>query len=105
MNPVAVQESTPEKVTPLCSVFGICGGCAYQDLPYETELEIKESNLKKLLQDKFSLAEEIFEPLVASPKIYHYRNRLDIAMRRRQGRIVMGFQSATLRRIVPIEAC
>lgn len=106
MNPITVQEmNISEKATPLCPVFGTCGGCAYQDLSYEVELQLKEKKIKQLLRDKLNIDAEIFEPIVPSPKTYHYRNRLDIAMRRSQGRLLMGFQSLALRRIVPIEAC
>ena len=34
---------------PLCPVFGECGGCAYQDIPYEEELRRKEELVKDLL--------------------------------------------------------
>jgi len=35
--------------SPLCPVFGTCGGCAYQDLPYESELRIKEEKLHTVI--------------------------------------------------------
>jgi 23S rRNA (uracil1939-C5)-methyltransferase len=105
MNPTAISALEPLTETPLCPVFGICGGCVYQDQPYEAELRIKEKGLKELLQNRLGLAEKIFEPITASPKNYHYRQRLDIALRRSKGEVLMGFQSPVVKRIVPIESC
>lgn len=105
MNPIAISDAELQTQTPLCPVFGTCGGCTYQHLSYEAELEIKERNLRQLLQNQLGLEEKVFEPIVASPKTYHYRNRLDIAMRRSKGELLMGFQSPSLKKMISIEAC
>lgn len=90
---------------PLCPVFGECGGCSHQDLPYERELSLKEENLKKLFAEKLGLGPEFFDPIVASPEPYHYRNRLDLTMRRRKDGIMLGFQVAAARKIIEVQAC
>jgi tRNA (guanine-N(7)-)-methyltransferase len=99
----------PEKtiaVKPLCPVFGECGGCAYQDLPYEEELRLKENQLKEIFQKELSLSEECFEPIMPSPRPYHYRSRLDLGLRRTGGGdYFMGFMPAEGRRIIPVESC
>lgn len=105
MNPAAVQEPITAKVTPLCPVFGTCGGCAYQDLPYEAELRVKENNLRQLLKNSLGIADEIVERITPSPKEYHYRQRLDIALRRSKGQVLMGFHSPLIKRMVPIDSC
>lgn len=94
------------KVTPLCPVFGRCGGCAYQDISYPDEIELKGQELKDLLGRRLGLGEEVFEPLVPSPEPYHYRSRLDLALvRTRSGDGFMGFMPEGRYRVVPIEAC
>ena len=65
-------------IRPLCPVFGECGGCAYQDIPYEEELCRKEESVKDLLETNLRIPADCFEPIVASPKPYHYRSRLDL---------------------------
>lgn len=98
-----------ELIEPLCPVFGICGGCTYQDLPYPEELAVKERNLKAVLGAKFAVEESVFEPLVASPEPYHYRHRLDLTLnkRRRDGQVQyeMGFQIPGTSRLVPVDSC
>lgn len=95
------------KVEPRCPLFGTCGGCAYQDIPYAEELRLKEAALRETLQQAFALTEHVFEPAVASPEPYHYRARLDIEMRRlkKTGEFIMGFTDRDNRLLVPIEAC
>ncbi len=95
------------KVVPLCPVFGECGGCLYQDIPYEEELIKKELYLKGLLKSLAGVSDNVFEPIVPSPKPYHYRHRLDLKMQRTKNQeIVMGFSLSEKRgRTVPIEQC
>ena len=42
---------SPGYPVPLCPVFGTCGGCAYQDIPYEEELAFKEEHKVKTISD------------------------------------------------------
>ncbi len=94
-----------EKETPLCAVFGTCGGCAHQDVTYSKELEIKEGKLRQLLKMKLNFKDEAFDSIVASPKHYHYRQRLDLTLKRSKGEILFGFQSPATRHMVSIETC
>lgn len=105
MNPTAISTLEPVTQAPACSVFGTCGGCAYQDLSYEAELQKKEENLKQLFLERLGLGPEIFDPILASPKSYHYRHRLDITLRRSKGEVLFGFQSPATHRMVTIESC
>ena len=93
-------------IEPLCPVFGACGGCAYQDISYPEELAKKERLLKQLFQGNLGLGDAVFDPVVASPEPYHYRNRLDLTLRRiKGGEIGLGFQPPLGHRLISIEAC
>lgn len=46
-----IENSSLENSRNHCSVADICGGCAYQKLPYETELMLKLDMIKKLFAD------------------------------------------------------
>ncbi len=95
-----------EKVEPLCPIFGTCGGCAYQDLPYEEELRIKEEGLRTLFHRELNVEEEVFEAIVPSPAPYHYRSRLDLGFRKtKKGEFFMGFMPQNSKRIVSAESC
>jgi tRNA/tmRNA/rRNA uracil-C5-methylase (TrmA/RlmC/RlmD family) len=91
---------------PLCSLFGTCGGCQYQDVPYPEELARKEAVLKELLMKELGLSQDVFEPITPSPEVYHYRNRLDLTLRKRNnGERQMGFMLPGTQRLQEVTAC
>lgn len=94
-----------EPTIPLCPVFGECGGCAHQNIPYEEELRIKKDKLREILSP-LELPTDSIKAVIPSPKPYHYRHRLDIALRRiKTGEIFMGFVHPEKRRMIPIDSC
>lgn len=91
---------------PLCPVFAECGGCAYQDLPYPQELRLKEEHVKHLIRQHISVSEDCFEMIVASPKPYRYRNRIDLnLMRTHDQKILIGFTPKSGHGVVPVDDC
>ncbi len=103
---VDLSEDILRKTEPLCRVFGECGGCLYQDIPYTDELKIKENKLRALMKEKLFLSDESFDPITASPQSYHYRNRLDLKlMKLKSGEVMFGFSPEGRKRVVPVDAC
>ena len=90
----------------LCPLFGTCGGCQYQDIPYGQELARKEDELKSLLTGELSLAAGVFEPIEPSPEIFYYRSRLDLTLRKRNnGERQMGFMIPGTQRLQEVSSC
>jgi 23S rRNA (uracil1939-C5)-methyltransferase len=71
---------SPERVEAACPYFERCGGCHYQHIPYERQLEFKSAILRETLQRiaKVDLKSEI--KLHASPP-WNYRNRTRLQVR------------------------
>lgn len=68
---------SPNRITPPCKYFGICGGCRMQDVDYPAQLEFKRQNIQDVFQ-RIGGFENISIPLPqGSPKIYHYRNKME----------------------------
>ncbi len=65
------------RIEPRCSHFGVCGGCKWQHLPYEKQLEFKQQQVKDNFNrlGKFEVP-EIYE-ILASKDQYYYRNKLE----------------------------
>mgnify|MGYP005746123873 CR=1 FL=1 len=63
--------------TPMCEHFGICGGCKWQNLPYEEQIKAKQKQVYDQLSriGKVELPE--FMPILGSVKTREYRNKLD----------------------------
>ncbi|MCX8065845.1 MAG: 23S rRNA (uracil(1939)-C(5))-methyltransferase RlmD [Candidatus Hydrogenedentes bacterium] len=57
----------------ICKHFGYCGGCTYQHLPYEEQLQHKKLYISQLFVNK--IPHPI--PILPSPEIWHYRNKID----------------------------
>lgn len=90
----------------MCPIFGSCGGCQYQDIPYEEELALKEAQLKNSLREALGVREDVFEPIEPSPEIWHYRSRLDLTLRKRNnGERQMGFMLPGTQRLQEVASC
>ncbi len=65
------------RVKPFCQHFGVCGGCKWQQLPYEEQLRMKQQQVFDQLTriGKIELPE--FRPILGSVKTQEYRNKLD----------------------------
>lgn len=70
-------KSPIEDAEPVCALFGSCGGCTYQTLSYEHQLQLKESQVRKLLEDVCDLS--VFEGIVGSPCQWGYRNKMEFS--------------------------
>jgi 23S rRNA (uracil1939-C5)-methyltransferase/tRNA (uracil-5-)-methyltransferase len=72
---VEVLEASPDRISPLCPLFGRCGGCQYQNLGYAKQLEWKRTQVAELLEHMAGLAPEV-SPVVASPRPFGYRSKI-----------------------------
>lgn len=70
-----VLETSKDEIPSPCPHFGQCGGCSYQSLPYEKQLELKESQVRELLKDR--IPEGVFEGIKESPVREAYRNKME----------------------------
>lgn len=65
------------RTEPVCSHFGVCGGCKWQHVQYPAQLKFKEAQLKSDLQRIAKIQTEEFQPILGSEDIYHYRNKVE----------------------------
>jgi 23S rRNA (uracil1939-C5)-methyltransferase len=96
-----VLEPSPHRVTPECPYFGRCGGCAYQHIDYEHQLELKTRQVEQTLRRIGHLSEIPLRPMVSSPQSYSYRNRITVHCE--DG--VVGFYRHDQHRLIDIELC
>jgi 23S rRNA (uracil1939-C5)-methyltransferase len=74
-----IMEAGPGRVEPACPHFKRCGGCRYQHLAYETEVETKALQLRDVLH-RLGGVEDVpqLSACIASPTDYAYRNKLRV---------------------------
>ena len=70
-------ELSKVRAVPFCKHFGVCGGCKWQNLPYEEQLKFKQQQVYDQLHriGKVELPE--FRTILGSAKTQEYRNKLD----------------------------
>ena len=65
------------RTQPMCQHFGICGGCKWQNLPYDKQLEAKQKQVYDQLTRIGKVCLPEFRPILGSAKTSHYRNKLE----------------------------
>jgi tRNA/tmRNA/rRNA uracil-C5-methylase (TrmA/RlmC/RlmD family) len=102
-----VLQSVPERVEPQCRYFGQCGGCQYQHLDYQAQLQLKHKQISDLFQRIGKFGPGLISPVVPCPQPYGYRNRIMIRSqwdKFKQG-LNIGFIRADSRLVVDVEEC
>ena len=101
-----------EMEEPACPHFGVCGGCAFQSLTYETQLELKEGQVRRLLSPALSAAGEdfdrVYEGIKRSPLIFGYRNKMEFSFgdSKKAGPLSLGMHKrGSFYDIVSVEGC
>lgn len=74
---INIIQAAKDRVKPKCKVFTKCGGCWYQHINYEKELELKKSFIVDILYIVGHLRPEVLD-VIPSPKREGYRNHIQI---------------------------
>jgi len=87
-----VKESSPLRIAPRCPLFGTCGGCSWQNIPYETQIVFKEEIARSSLEHIARQYHFRLHPIIPSPIEWRYRNKVDFTFGQDdQGNTVLGF--------------
>lgn len=96
-------EPAPDRESPPCRYYGICGGCHFQHLSYREEIKIKENMLRELFQRHTQKSEIPLKKVYPSPLDYQYRNRLRLHIE--NSSLKMGFVKRKSHEVIKIEKC
>lgn len=96
---VEIIKASEVRRAPLCPVFTRCGGCRWQNIKYEAQLNEKEQFIRHALRD--FLNTQIDLQIYTAPKDYNYRNRIQV--HKKNG--VIGYFAEGTHQLVEIEAC
>jgi len=76
---INIHEASPHRVIPFCEHFGNCGGCTWQHMTYEMQLQFKQKQVEDALIRLGKITIPVVNPILPSSNIKYYRNRLDFA--------------------------
>ncbi len=99
---VEVLEPSPERVTPRCPHFSICGGCHYQHLQYPSQVKAKSDILREQLERIGGIRELPEVEMYASPEPWYYRNTIQFHITPEGN---LGFQKARSNQPFAIHEC
>ena len=99
---VEILESSKDRIQPQCKHFMECGGCHYQHLPYEKQLEIKTEILIDQLKRIGKIENPPVQSIIASPNPWNYRNHIQFSLTE-DGKL--GFQAPNSNKVIPITEC
>ncbi|MEY8562907.1 23S rRNA (uracil(1939)-C(5))-methyltransferase RlmD [Eggerthellaceae bacterium 3-80] len=101
---------SPLRVKSPCIYAGVCGGCSWQNLNYDAQLQAKRENVVSALVRTAHFDEACARALVAevigSPEPWGYRNKLELGVTRdAQGKLLLGMYGDASNELVPIASC
>ena len=102
-----ILEPSPLEINPGCPHFVSCGGCTYQNLPYEEQLRLKGGQLKELLDGAIS-EPYVFEGVKESPRREAYRNKMEFSFgdEEKDGPLALGMhRRGSFYDIVTVDEC
>jgi 23S rRNA (uracil1939-C5)-methyltransferase len=100
-----VEPGAPRVEAP-CAHFPACGGCRFQDLAYEAQLEAKARQVVDALARIGKLSGFGLEPPVAAESLFHYRNKLEYSFTRTPRGVGLGFHEAgRWDQVLDVERC
>ncbi len=83
---IHIHEYSPNRETPFCEHFGICGGCKWQNLPYEQQLFYKQKEVAGNLSRIGKIELPTVSPIMGSAKTFFYRNKLEFTFSNKRWR-------------------
>jgi 23S rRNA (uracil1939-C5)-methyltransferase len=102
---VEVLVAAPERRQPPCPVFGRCGGCQWQHLPYALQADWKERLFGEQLLRSGVGTPAALRPIVAAPAEWDYRNRVQFKCRQTPQGFVAGFYRQGSHYVVDVPCC
>jgi 23S rRNA (uracil1939-C5)-methyltransferase len=103
---VEVVEPGAKRVDAPCAHYPACGGCRFQDLAYDAQLEAKQEQVREALRRIGGIAEPPVEPIVPAESQFFYRNKLEYSFTATPAGPALGFHRAgRWDEVLEIEKC
>lgn len=116
---VKIKKFSDKRTEPLCSHFGVCGGCKWQNMEYKHQLFFKQKIVEDNLVRIGKLEIGNFLPILSCPEIFHYRNKMEYSFSNvryltekdmsedpeKRDMNALGFHVSSFYRVLDIEHC
>lgn len=104
---VEVLRPSADRVVPRCSHLAVCGGCSWQELAYEAQLDAKTHLVREALERLGGFRDVDVPRALASPEHFFYRNKMEFSFYAGgDGAVVLGLHTpGTFDRVFDLKAC
>jgi 23S rRNA (uracil1939-C5)-methyltransferase len=103
---VEVVEPSAKRVAAPCSHYPACGGCRFQDLAYDAQVEAKQEQVRDALRRIGGITEPPLEPILPAESEFFYRNKLEYSFTQTPDGPALGFHRAgRWDEVLEIEKC
>ncbi|MEM9057057.1 MAG: 23S rRNA (uracil(1939)-C(5))-methyltransferase RlmD [Pseudomonadota bacterium] len=102
---VEILRAAPERVTPRCDAFGVCGGCRWQHVSPDAQVASKQARVLELFREQGLAPRELLEPLTGDDWGYRRRARLGAKFVIKRDRVLVGFRERRKPYITDMHGC
>ncbi|MGQ0618846.1 MAG: 23S rRNA (uracil(1939)-C(5))-methyltransferase RlmD [Panacagrimonas sp.] len=103
---VEVELASPDRVTPPCAHFGLCGGCTLQHLAPAAQIALKQKQLIETLRRVGRVEPDEIAPPITGPSIgYRRRARLGVKWVEKRSSVLVGFRERSSPFLAVLESC
>ena len=94
-----------DRIQPKCKICTACGGCQYQQINYQKQLEFKTNRVKNAIKRIAHIDTKVNE-CIGMKNPYHYRNKIQVPFAKdKKGNVVYGFYKENSHEIIPTKEC
>ncbi|WP_188207207.1 23S rRNA (uracil(1939)-C(5))-methyltransferase RlmD [Alkalibacillus aidingensis] len=98
-------EESEDRIEPPCEVFYQCGGCQIQHMTYERQLTMKQKQVQDVMRKIAQMPDVPVHPTIGMEEPWSYRNKVQIPVGKRDGRVLTGFYQKRSHNIIDMDTC
>lgn len=104
-NLLIIDQPSADRVSPICPLFGECGGCQVMHMSYPKQLEIKKQRVIDAMQRIGKIDDVEVLPCLPSPSSLGYRNKIQIHVKENDNGLSLGFYARSSHDLVEVNRC
>lgn len=101
---IQIRKPSPHRLQPKCSVYKQCGGCQLQHMDSHEQNFFKEDKVKTCFTQIAQMDVEV-KPIIKVEPHWNYRNKVQIPVQLKDGKVEMGFYAPHTNRIIQYDTC
>ncbi len=79
-----ILQASPDRIEPKCSHANVCGGCSWQHIPYEKQVEYKGKQVRDHVERIGGLRDTLVHTAMANEEAFYYRNKMEYSFSTRR---------------------